>query len=128
MPGNPMFLEVSGLDADAPVIEYRGGNSGIFAPNKMPGLAKVGNVTLKKGIFVTDQLLWSWMKSITMNTIGRSTIVLNLLDQTGKPLCSWQLNNAFPVKLTGTDMTSDGNGVAVESIEIAYESMVYKLA
>ena len=83
MPGNPVFQEVSGLETEVQVIEYRAGNSGIFAPIKMPGLAKVGNITMKKGIFVTDQLLWTWFKSITMNTIARSTIVINLLDQTG---------------------------------------------
>lgn len=123
MPGNPVFQEVSGLETEVQVIEYRAGNSGIFAPIKMPGLAKVGNITMKKGIFVTDQILWTWFKSITMNTIARSTIVVNLLDQTGTAQYKWQLNNAFPTKLTGTDMKSDGNEVAVESIEVAYETM-----
>jgi phage tail-like protein len=123
MPGNPVFQEVSGLETEVQVIEYRAGNSGIFAPIKMPGLAKVGNITMKKGIFVTDQLLWTWFKSITMNTIARSTIVVNLLDQTGTAQYKWQLNNAFPTKLSGTDMKSDGNEVAVESIEVAYETM-----
>jgi phage tail-like protein len=127
MPGNPVFQEVSGLETEVQVIEYRAGNSGIFAPIKMPGLAKVGNITMKKGIFVTDQLLWTWFKSITMNTIARSTIVINLLDQTGTAQYKWQLNNAFPVKLTGTDMKSDGNEVAVESIEVAYETMSISL-
>jgi phage tail-like protein len=123
MPGNPVFQEVSGLETEVQVIEYRAGNSGIFAPIKMPGLAKVGNITMKKGIFVTDQLLWTWFKSITMNTIARSTIVVNLLDQAGTAQYKWQLNNAFPTKLSGTDMKSDGNEVAVESIEVAYETM-----
>ncbi|WP_206536339.1 phage tail protein [Sandarakinorhabdus sp. AAP62] len=123
MPGNPVFQEVSGLETEAQVIEYRAGSSGIFAPIKMPGLAKVGNITLKKGIFVTDQQLWTWFKSITMNSVARSTIVVKLLDETGKPQYTWQLNNAFPIKLSGTDMKSDGNEIAVESLEIAFETM-----
>ena len=123
MPGNPVFQEVTGLETEVQVIEYRAGNSGIFAPIKMPGLAKVGNITMKKGIFVSDQTLWTWFKSITMNTIARSTIVINLLDQNASPQYKGQLNHAFPVKLTGTDLKSDGNEVAVESIEIAYETM-----
>lgn len=123
MPGNPVFQEVSGLETEVQVIEYRAGNSGVFAPIKMPGLAKVGNITMKKGIFVTDALLWTWFKSITMNTVARSTIGVNLLDQTGAAQYRWQLHNAFPVKLSGADMKSDGNEVAVESIEIAYETL-----
>lgn len=123
IPGNPVFQEVTGLETEVQVIEYRAGNSPTFSPIKMPGLAKVGNVTMKKGIFVTDSNLWKWFSSITMNTIERCTIVVALLDQTGKPQYKWQLNNAFPVKLTGTDLKSDGNEVAVESIEVAFETM-----
>jgi hypothetical protein len=32
---------------------------------------------------------------------------------------SWTLANAFPLKITVSDMKSDGNEVAVESIELA---------
>jgi phage tail-like protein len=123
MPGDPVFQEVTGLESEAQVIEYRAGNSPIFAPIKMPGLQKVGNVTMKKGIFVTDNKLWDWFSSITMNTIARSTIVVNLLDETAAPRMKWTLNNAFPVKISGTDLKADGNEVAVESIEIAYETL-----
>lgn len=123
IPGNPVFQEVTGLEAEAQVIEYRAGNSGSFAPIKMPGLQKMGNATLKKGTFVTDQDLWNWFNSITMNTITRSTVVINLLDETGAPRVTWTLTNAFPTKLSGMDLKSDGNEVAVESIELAYETM-----
>jgi phage tail-like protein len=128
IPGTPVFQEVSGLEGEAQVIEYRAGNSKIFAPIKMPGLQKVGNVTMKKGIFVTDQNLWTWFSSIAMNTIARSTVVVNLNDETGTPRMIWTLNNAFPTKLTGTDLKSDGNEVAVESIEIAYETLAVSIA
>ncbi len=128
IPGNPVFQEVTGLDSEAQIIEYRHGNSPIFYPIKMPGLGKVGNITMKKGIFVTDQTLWTWFSSIAMNTITRSTVVVNLLDETGAPRMIWTLNNAWPTKLTGTDLKSDGNEVAVESIEIAYETLKVSIA
>ncbi len=122
------FQEVSGLEMEAQVIEYRAGDSKGFNTIKMPGLSKVGNVTLKKGIFVTDSKLWTWFSSIAMNTIARSTVVVNLLDETGSPRVSWTLNNAFPTKYTGTDLKSDGNEVAVESMEIAYETLTMTYA
>jgi phage tail-like protein len=128
IPGNPVFQEVSGLENEAQVIEYRAGNSPIWAPIKMPGLQKVGNVTLKKGIFVTDSLLWTWFTTITMNTVARSTVVVNLMDELGKPRMIWTLNNAFPTKMSGTDMKADGNEVAVESIEVAYETLKVAIA
>jgi phage tail-like protein len=123
MPNNPVFQEITGLETETQVIEYRAGSSSTFSPIKMPGLKKVGNVTFKKGIFVSDKNLWTWFSSITMNTIARCTITVQLLDQGGAVQYNWALNNAFPVKLTGTDLKSDGNEVAVESIEVAYETM-----
>jgi phage tail-like protein len=123
MPGHPVFQEVTGLETEGQVIDDRARKSSIFSPVQMPGHARVGNVTMKKGIFVADPLLWTWFESIRMNRIARSTIVVSLLDQTGAAPYRWQLNNAFPTKVTGTDLKSDGNEVAVESIEVAFETM-----
>jgi phage tail-like protein len=72
------FQEVSGLDIEAQIIEYRHGNSKEFSTIKMPGIKKTGNVTLKKGIFVKDNGFWDWFNKIKMNTIERQTIVINL--------------------------------------------------
>jgi phage tail-like protein len=124
VPGDPVFQEVSGLEVESQVIEYRAGNGPVFAPIKMPGLKKAGNLTMKKGIFAGDSKLWTWFDAVKMNRIARSTIVVNLMDETGHTQMSWTLNNAFPTKVSGTDLKSDGNEVAVESIEIAYESLV----
>lgn len=128
IPGNPVFQEVTGLESEAQIIEYRAGNSPNFSPIKMPGLRKFGNVTMKKGIFATDSALWTWFSSITMNTIARATIVISLLDQNGKTQYKWTLNNAWPTKVTGTDLKSDGNEVAVESVEVAFETMAVALS
>ncbi|WP_300662384.1 phage tail protein [Fluviicola sp.] len=118
------FQEVSGLDIEAQIVEYRHGNSKEFSTIKMPGIKKTGNVTLKKGVFVKDNGFWDWFNKIKMNTIERQTVVISLLDEAGKPTMVWTLNNAWPTKITGTDMKSDGNEVAVETIEIAHEGLV----
>lgn len=117
------FQEVSGLDIEAQIIEYRHGNSKEFSTVKMPGIKKSGNVTLKKGVFVKDNSFWDWFSQINMNTIERKTVVISLLDEGGNPTMVWTLNNAWPTKITGTDMKSDGNEVAVETIEVAHEGL-----
>ena len=43
------FSEVSGLDFEVQMIEYRNGNAKTNAPVKINGLAKVGNVTFRSG-------------------------------------------------------------------------------
>ena len=119
------FLEVSGL-GETPVIEYRHGDSKVFYPIKMPGLGKVGNVTMRKGIFANDQKFRQWFSEITMNTIARRSVVINLLDETGAPKMVWTLHNAWPIKITGTDLKSTGDEVAVETLELAFESLEFK--
>jgi len=120
------FQEVSGLDIESDVIEYRAGNSKVFSAVKMPGMIKSGNVTCKKGIFQKDSVFWDWFNQIKMNTISRQTVTISLLDQDGAPTMVWQLANAFPTKIAGTDLKADGNEVAVESIEFAHEGVTIR--
>ena len=58
-----------------------------------------------------------------MNTITRKLITISLLDEGGAPTMVWTLANAFPTKISGTDLRSDSNEIAVEMIEIAHEGL-----
>jgi phage tail-like protein len=116
------FQEVSGLDAETQIIEYRD-TSKQLATVKMPGMARYGNVTLKRGIFTNDNLFWNWYSQIRMNVIKRQTVVIKLLDDGGNTVVKWTLNNAWPTKITSTDLKSDGNKVAVDTIEITHEGV-----
>lgn len=117
------FSEISGLDVEAQPIEYRNGDSPVFSAIKMPGLKKYGNVTMKKGVFKSDNKFWDWFNQIKMNTIKRVPVTISLLDEAGAPTMVWTLTNAWPTKVTGTDLKSDGNEAAIESIEIAHEGL-----
>ncbi|QRX82522.1 phage tail protein [Glaciimonas sp. PAMC28666] len=117
------FQEVTGLEVEAQIIEYRAGDSKAFSTIKMPGIQKSGNVTLKKGVFAKDNAFWVWFKQNSLNTIKRVNVVISLLDQAGAPTMVWTLENAWPTKITGTDLKADGNEVAVETIELAHEGM-----
>jgi len=117
------FQEVSGLDVDAQPIEYRHGDSPAFSVIKMPGIKKYGNITMKKGVFAKDNKFWDWFNQIKMNTIKRIPITISLLDEGGAPTMVWTLTNAWPTKITGTDLKAEGNEVAVETIEVAHEGI-----
>ncbi|MDP8567981.1 phage tail protein [Methylophilus aquaticus] len=118
-----VFQEVSGLDMEAPVIEYRRGDNPAFSTIKMPGVKKYGNITMKKGIFKSDPKLWDWFNQIKMNTTKRVTVTISLLDEAGKPTMIWTLANAWPTKISGTDLKAEGNEVVIESIEVAHEGL-----
>jgi phage tail-like protein len=117
------FQEVSGLDTETDVIEYRHGNSQVFSTIKMPGLLKYGDITLKKGVFATDNSFYDWISQIKLNTYERLTVVIKLLDETNTPRMTWTLKNAFPKKVTPTDMNSKTSEVAIETIVFACEGM-----
>lgn len=117
------FQEVSGLDVEPQIVEYRVGDSKSFSTIQMPGMQKSGNVTLKKGVFAKDDAFYTWFDQTRLNSIKRSTVVISLLDQTGAATMVWTLSNAWPTKITGTDLKADGNEVAVETIELAHDGL-----
>jgi phage tail-like protein len=120
------FSEVIGLEVDATLIAHR--DSKVFHPIKMPGLGGVTNVTMRKGIVAKDAKFWVWLSEIKMNIITGRAVVIGLMDETGQSQMVWTLHNAWPVKVTGADLKSEGNEVAVESIEFAYEALEVKAA
>ena len=115
--------EVSGLDMETQAIEYRSGDSKAFSVVKMPGIKKFSDVTLKKGMFKSDNKLYEWFNKNTLNTIERKAVTISLLDEKGGEVFIWKLINAFPLKVSGTDLKSTGNEVAVETIVIAHEGL-----
>ena len=117
------FQEVSGLDVEAQPIEYRHGDSPVFSTIKMPGMVQSGNITMKKGVFKSDNKFWDWYSQIKMNTIKRVPVTISLLDEAGAPTMVWTLTNAWPTKITSTDLSAEGNEVAVEEIEIVHEGL-----
>lgn len=122
------FQEVSGLDIETEPLEYRAGNNPVFSTSKMPGMIKTSNITMKKGVFAKDNAIFDWFNEIKMNTITRKAITISLLDEAQAPTMVWKVQNAFPVKVQGTDLKAEGNEVAVESIEIAHEGFVIENA
>jgi phage tail-like protein len=118
------FTEVSGLDMEIEVIEYREGSSPEYSKMKMPGLQKFSNITMKRGTFAGDTDYFKWFNTVKMNTIERRNLTISLLNEEHAPVVVWQVKNAWPIKVQGTDLKADGNEVAIESIEIAHEGLV----
>lgn len=117
------FTEVTGLDMQLEAIEYREGSSPQYSKIKMPGLQKFSNITLKRGTFSGDLEFYSWIKTVNLNKIERRDLVISLLNENHEPVVSWKVINAFPVKVQASDLKSDGNEVAIETLELAHEGL-----
>ncbi|MBM7868048.1 phage tail protein [Heliobacterium gestii] len=115
------FSEVSGYDASIAVVEYRAGDHAT-TPMKMPGLAKYGNITLKRG--VTDSMdLFNWIQACIDGKITRNTVTITAIDESGADKASWTVTAAWPCKYTAPNFNGNGGEVAIESLELAHEGM-----
>ena len=67
------FSEVSGLNTEITVAEYRTGNDPVNHVRKQPGIFKTGDVTLKRGVasaFGGGALLAGWIgNSVTVDDV-----------------------------------------------------------
>lgn len=117
------FSEVSGLETEYEEITYRAGDSPVFTKLKMPGLKKTNDITLKKGIFKSDQKMWTWINSVKLNTVKRQTVTISLLDESGAPAQTWTLTNAWPKKITVEGFKADTGSAAMETLILAHEGV-----
>ena len=124
------FTEVSGLDFETEVIEYRHGASPEYNKTKQPGLTKYSNITLKRGTFQSDNEYYDWWKENVFFQEGNSTgskyrrdLTISLLNENHEPIIVWKVKNAWPTKVQSTDLKADGNEVAIESMELVHEGL-----
>ena len=117
------FSEVSGLTLESEPIEYRGGEDVSLTVRKIPGLKKYGNVTLKRGMVPAENGLWEWWNTIQSGTVERRTVTVSLLNEEHKPVVSWEIQDAWPVKVEGPGLNATGNEIAIETLEFAHEGM-----
>lgn len=121
------FTEVSGLTVETEVIEYREGTSPEYSKIKMPGMQKFGNITLKRGTFNSDNEYYEWWNTVKLNTIERRDIIIKLLNEEHEPVMAWKIKNAWPSKVQSSELKSDGNEVAIETIEVVHEGLTIDL-
>lgn len=117
------FTEVTGLDMQMEAIEYREGSSPEYSKIKMPGMHKFSNITLKRGTTQGDSDFYKWVNATNLTVADRRDIIISLLNETHAPVMTWKAKNAFPVKVQASDLKSDGNEVAIETLELAHEGL-----
>jgi phage tail-like protein len=118
------FQECSGISMTIDVIEYRNGNDKENSPRKLTGLARVNDVTLKRGI-IGSVSLYQWMDQIRNgDQSARRTVTIQLQneDRTGVVM-TWKLLRARIVKHTTGPLNAKGTDVAMEELTLAYERL-----
>jgi phage tail-like protein len=119
------FSEVSGLNAEVTVAEYRNGNAKTNYVTKVPAITKAGDVTLKRGVIGAENI-YAWLEQIRSGDVtAKRNVEVKLTDENSanqNAVVTWKLINAMPIKWTGPTMTAKGgNDVAMEELVLAVE-------
>lgn len=115
------FTEVSGLSDEVSVIEYRDGSSPVDSSTLIPGLKSPPVVTLKRGIMTGDNEIADWFRTIRTGTVERRDLTISLLNAEHEPTVTWKLADAWPRKISASDLNASANEIAIESVEIVCE-------
>ena len=115
------FSEVSGLQSETDVVEYRTGAESNTV-RKLPGLTKYANIVLRRGV-TQDAELWNWRKSVVDGNVDRREGSIVLLDDDRADVLRWNFVQGWISKWSGPDLNATANEVAIETIEIAHEGL-----
>ncbi|MEO0583380.1 MAG: phage tail protein [Bacteroidota bacterium] len=120
--GDTKFMEVSGLEMTLETKPFKEGGSQhtYFLPVK----TKFKHLVLKRGFYKDSELI-QWCKDTFQSyKIDLKDVTIKLLDEKGIPIATWTAINAYPVKWNMSNFNSNKNEIAIETLELAFETLI----
>ena len=120
--GEPVagFAEVAGITMELETVPYREGGVNDHV-HQLPGQFAHANLVLQRGL-TKHTTFWEWVQMVMSGTITKKNVVVTVKDGfRGDSQWGWEFTGAYPTKWSGPDLVSTGRGMAIESIELAYE-------
>ena len=69
--------------------------------------------------------LFHWRMEVANGKIARKNITIILNDSEGREFRKWTLMRAYPVKYIPPNLNAKSNEVAIETIEICHDGMIF---
>jgi phage tail-like protein len=104
------------------VTEYREGGVNSYM-RKIIGPVKYDNLRLSRPVDSDSQLISIWLTANLIKIVPQ-TMSITALDSAGNEVTTWNLAGVVPVKWTGPSLDVNGNQVAMETLELAYDEMI----
>lgn len=119
------FTDVSGITSENEVVEHKVVNDkGQESVQKIPGRIKYTDITLKWGL--TDNLsFWDWRQMVVEGKMddARANCSIVMFDRDYTPIVRWDIENAWPTKVSGPSLSSGSNEFSVEELTITHEGI-----
>jgi phage tail-like protein len=119
---NASFSECDGLEMTTEVKTIReGGNNG--SQVRLAGPMAFGQLTLKRGLTANFDL-WDWVGALLLDPSLRADADVVLLAADGQTKrATFRLTRCVPVKLKAPALNAKDGAVAVEELQLAYETL-----
>ena len=125
---NAFFKSVSGLKSESEVVSYAEGGLN-NATRQLVGPTKWPNLVLKRGFTnnANNDKLILWRQAWLGNKkLVRHNGQIIQLSRELKPVCRWHFIAGWPCKWEGPEYDASKSELAVETLEIAHEGLVYQ--
>ena len=122
---NAAFSDCDGLEMtmEAKTIKEGGNNAQL---HRVAGLLAYGTLTLKRGMTATFDL-WDWFAKVVEDPSLRADGEVVVLAQDGvTERARFVVERCLPVKLKAPTLNAKDGAVAVEELQLAYESLTLK--
>ncbi len=110
------FTECTLPNIEWDVEELKEGGLNVYV-HQLPGMRKSGRLSLKYGVCQND--LVNWYIDCMSENFSRKPVTVKLLDSQLETIFTWSINDCYPLKLTAPQMKTDGNAVAIYSLDLA---------
>lgn len=120
------FSECDGIEMTMEVKTLKeGGANGQLV--RLTGPVNYGQLTLKRGM-TANLDLWNWFTAVVANPAIRADAEVVMLDFGGMERAGFLLRRCVPVKLKAPPLNAKDGMVAIEELQLAYESISYRPA
>jgi phage tail-like protein len=119
------FQDVSGLNMEINVADYRNGNEPTNHVRKVIGMHSFGDVTLKRGLIGALDL-WAWIAQARDGdqSAARNVTIQLYNEARTDAVMTWRLTNARPMRYTSPTLNAQaGSEVVVEELVLSVEAM-----
>ena len=120
------FSDCDGLEMtmDVKTIKEGGANGRAV---RLTGTVSYGQLTLKRGMTANFDL-WDWFAAVVIDPSIRASAEVVMLAPNGTERARFVLDRCIPMKLKAPALTAKDGAVAIEELQLAYESLSHKPA